>query len=327
MQDISEEVMMKMKKAAGSILFLLGLVLILVILSVSMSPRGEVYNVIGVEEKTHYFSRQEKDTIDVIIVGDSETYSAFNPLQMWKEHGITSYVCGTRAQRLCDTLSILESCLETQSPELIVLETNCLFRSADIKPQMTDKTLYRLSQGLSVFQYHDRWKQIFSMLDSAEQKKLEREHVRKGFKLRKDVVPYTGGEWMKESEQRKDFGYQVEEYLGKIYELCESNDIGLVLVTAPAPDNWTYAKHNTVTDWAEENSIKYLDMNLENEEIQIDWKTDTRDGGDHLNFDGAKKLTAYFGNYLEENFELADHRQDEVYSSWNEDLEQSGMAL
>ena len=130
---------------------------------------------------------------------------------------------------------------------------------------------------------------------------------------------------MKESDKRKAFGEKAEEYLTKIYELCEENEIELVLVTTPAPDNWTYAKHNSVSDWADENDVKYLDMNLNVDEIQIDWAKDTRDGGDHLNFLGATKLTAYFGSYLKDNYDLTDHRQDEVYSSWNEDLKNCGM--
>ena len=69
----------------------------------------------------------------------------------------------------------------------------------------------------------------------------------------------------------------------------------------------------------------YLDMNLKTEELQIDWEKDTRDGGDHLNFAGATKVTAFLGSYLKGNYALSDHRQDEVYSSWNEDLENCGM--
>lgn len=317
--------MNKMKKLAGSIGFLLGLFGILMVLSMVLTPNGEVYNIVDVEKKTSYVSRLPENTIDVIIVGDSETYSAFNPLQMWKEHGVTSYICGTHAQRLCDTLRILEESLKTQTPQLIVLESNCLFRSAGTKPQMTDKTLHEVSQKLPVFEYHNRWKQAFAMLNPIEAKKLEREHVRKGFKLRTDVVPYSGEEWMYETEERKEFGEGAEEYLTKIYKLCESNDIELVLVTTPAPDNWTYAKHNSVDDWASEKGVTYLDMNLNHEEMQIDWSKDTRDAGDHLNLSGAMKLTTYFGKYLQDNYTLTDHRQDEIYSSWNEDLENCGM--
>lgn len=325
MRDIREKVMDKMKKIASSAIFLSGLALILAVLSAVITPYGEVYNIIDVEKKTSYFSKEAKNTIDVIILGDSETYSAFNPLQIYKEQGITSYVCGTHAQRLCDTLSILETTLETQSPEIVVLETNCLFRYAGVKPQMTDRTLYEVSQYLPVLKYHNRWKQVFSTINPSEQKKLEREHMRKGFKLRTDVTPYTGGAWMHESENRKAFGEKVEEYLTKIYELCDQNDIELLLVTTPAPDNWTYEKHNTVSDWADKKGVMYLDMNLKTEELQIDWEKDTRDGGDHLNFAGATKVTAFWGSYLKGNYALSDHRQDEVYSSWNEDLENCGM--
>ena len=105
----------KMKKIASSAIFLSGLALILAVLSAVITPYGEVYNIIDVEKKTSYFSKEAKNTIDVIILGDSETYSAFNPLQIYKEQGITSYVCGTHAQRLCDTLSILETTLDVRT--------------------------------------------------------------------------------------------------------------------------------------------------------------------------------------------------------------------
>lgn len=310
----------KMKKILGSIGFLLGLLLLLVVLSVVLEPDSEIYNVIEVEKKTSAFAKLPEDTIDVIILGDSESYSAFNPLQMWKEQGITSYVCGTHAQRLCDTFSILKTCTETQTPKMVVLETNCLFRYAGVKPQMTDTTLHEVSKVLPVFKYHNRWKQMFVATN-------EKEHVRKGFKLRTDVVSYTGGEWMEETDKRKDFGERAEEYLNEIYEFCQSEGIELVLVTTPAPHNWTYAKYNSVNDWAMENGVSYLDMNFVHEEMGIDWLMDTRDAGDHLNFAGAKKLSTYFGTYLKENYELIDHREDKEFDTWDEDLKNSGMQL
>lgn len=317
--------MNKMKNVISCIGFLSGLLLLLVVLSAVLEPNGEVYNIVDVEKKTSSFAKLPENTIDVIVVGDSESYSAFNPLQMWKEQGITSYVCGTHAQRLCDTLSILKTCLETQSPKMVVLETNCLFRYAGVKPEMTDRTLYEVSQSLAVFKYHNRWKQLFTAMNTSEQNKLEKEHVRKGFKLRTDVVPYTGGEWMEETDARKKFGERAEEYLNEIYEFCQSKGMELVLVTTPAPHNWTYAKYNSVNDWAADNGVEYLDMNFHHEEIQIDWTKDTRDAGDHMNFAGAKKVSAYFGKYLKEHHELMDHREDVKYDFWNEDLKNSGM--
>ena len=57
-------------------------------------------------------------------------------------------------------------------------------------------------------------------------------------------------------------------------------------------------------------------------DIGIDWLTDTRDKGNHLNYSGAKKTTAVLGKYLEENYTLPDRREDETVSpAWNADLE------
>ena len=66
-------------------------------------------------------------------------------------------------------------------------------------------------------------------------------------------------------------------------------------------------------------------MNFVHKEMGIDWSKDTRDGGNHMNYEGAKKVTAYFGNYLSTEFDLVDHRGDEKYKSWDESVEQSGL--
>lgn len=327
MQDISEEVMDKKKKIVGSVGFFSGLFILLAVLSSVVWMDGDVYNVIGVQSKIKHFSKLPENTMDVLIIGDSETYSAINPLQIWKEQGITSYLCGTQAQRLCDTYNVLKASLETQKPELIIFETNCMFRYAGIKPEMADKTLYELSQRFSVFKYHNRWKQLFSRINVVEYEELKLEHSRKGFKLRENIVPYTGGEWMKESDQRKDFAELAEGYMDKIYELCKEKNIEILLVTTPSPRNWSYEKHNSVSDWAKAKDLTYLDLNLYHKELQIDWSKDSRDGGDHMNFSGSKKITTYLSNYLNENYTLPDHRQEEIYSSWHEDLKNSGMEL
>ncbi len=97
-------------------------------------------------------------------------------------------------------------------------------------------------------------------------------------------------------------------------------NIKFVLINAPNLKNWNYEKHMGVQEYADKHGIDYVDMNLKNKEIGIDWLKDTRDQGDHLNFTGARKATRYLGQYLKEQNILMSHKNDKKYESWNECL-------
>ena len=52
-----------------------------------------------------------------------------------------------------------------------------------------------------------------------------------------------------------------------------------------------------------------------------DWDKDTQDEGNHLNIYGAEKVGKYIATYLKNNYNLDDHRNDEKYQKWNDELE------
>ena len=123
---------------------------------------------------------------------------------------------------------------------------------------------------------------------------------------------------MHASEERRMIDADAEKYLLLMKEYCENHGADLVLVSSPSPKNWTYAKHNSVSDWAQANAVTYEDLNL-NDALGIDWASDTKDGGDHLNFEGAKKVSAYVGSWLSEAYGLKDKRNNPDYKHWEED--------
>ena len=93
------------------------------------------------------------------------------------------------------------------------------------------------------------------------------------------------------------------------------------MTSMPNTKNWNYKKHNSVKKFADEENIEFLDLNAAKDELKIDWNTESRDAGDHLNYAGGLKATRYLGNYLNNKQILQDHRNDENYSKeWNEDL-------
>ena len=61
-----------------------------------------------------------KNSIDVLVVGDSETYTSISPMQLYDETGITSYISGQYGQKIGETKEAIRIALETQKPKLIL---------------------------------------------------------------------------------------------------------------------------------------------------------------------------------------------------------------
>ena len=94
-----------------------------------------------------------------------------------------------------------------------------------------------------------------------------------------------------------------------------------VLISVPNYNGWNYQKHNALQEIADKNGINLVDLNLELKK-QINWKKDSVDGGDHLNIKGAKKTSAYLGEYLKKEYGLPDRRGTTNYKQWDNDVEE-----
>lgn len=306
---------MKIKNLIKSVGFLLGLFLILLGLSVLLRRKGdgEVYDAYAVDRKVAQIEAETNDTLDIFFMGDSICYSSFEPHYIWNEYGYTSFVCGTSAQRVCDTYAILSRALETQTPKTVVLEATCFYRNMSKKSDSKDLVLDELTERFDAFAYHSEWKNIAGRIGMKFSKRGPNKE--KGFVGRKAVNPYRGGEYMIATDEVDEIKPEVIEYLNKIDALCDEKGIELIVVSVPSPRNWTYERHNAVSNWAMSADVTYLDMNIM-PELDIDWEVDTKDGGDHLNLAGARKVSGYIGNYIGGKVPLEDKRNDEKYSDW-----------
>lgn len=255
--------------------------------------------------KLKYLSMENDNSIDVIFLGDSEGKDSFDPVTLFHNQGISSYNLCTNFQWSLDTLALTKNMYQYQSPKLIVMETNFFLTTLR-------KRRILLAKYLPIFNYHELYKEYLLYPQSADEWKE--------FSATNQITPYTGTlDYMTTDNSYYPVDEWTLDYMRQVKEILDQHGTKLLMVSAPSPLNWTTSKHNTLQEWCDQNNVTYIDYNLNPEELNINWLTDTRDGGDHLNYSGSEKFMNVLGKYLQENYELTDHRNDPAYTKWNED--------
>ena len=287
----------------------------LTVLSSLMMPKNNQASFGQHDVGAHGVLGEPQNSLDVLFVGDSEVYTSLIPRQMWSEHGFTSYDVSTSAQKLPYAYSLLQRALARQQPRVVVLETNMLFRRVDV-----DDALWRtLADALPVLEYHNRWKSL-RPVDISAPVKTTWTDPSKGANLSDATVPSSTSGYMKPSQERAAVARLNRWYLERIVDLCQSQGAEVVLLSTPSTKNWNWERHNAVealiAEHANWNHVTYLDLNLHREEVPIDWSCESRDGGDHLNRSGAEKVSRFVGAWLDERYQLPDHRDDPSYRTW-----------
>ena len=259
----------------------------------------------------HLLSEPE-DMVDVAILGDSESYTVLSTYQLWKDAGIASYIGGQSGQWIGESYFSLKKILKRQSPKVVILETNEFFSRGDASViRDAAKSAQELArQMFPILKYHRFWK-----MEPADPKLQTT--IFNGFELRAAVVPYTGGAYMHATDEKTPVTFITRYYLEGIKDLCDTHGTKLLLMTAPSPANHTMQRHNAVQALADNLGVPYIDLNLNTEELGIDWNLDTLDGGDHINYNGCRKVTVYLQQYLQAHYTLPDRRKDARYEAWN----------
>ena len=256
---------------------------------------------------------EDNDTIDVFVVGHSGVYRGYNPMKTYDEFGITSYNLAKSTQSPIEAYELIVETLKYQSPKVIILNMD---EFAYDRPENLAKIygLKALDVVFPIFNVHSRWREVLP-----PQTTIERS-ITKNYMYRDDVRPYKGKKIMKQTDKvHKLYGPWLK-YLNKIKDLCNENGITLILMELPSKMQWTTQVHNAFDNYAKENNLEFIDFNFIEDEVGIDWQTDTFDKGDHMNVSGANKISVYLGQHKKEVYHLEDHRGNEKYKTWDEDL-------
>ena len=286
---------------------------------------------------------------DVVFIGDCEVYENFSPITLWEEYGITSYIRGSAQQMIWQSYYLMEETFRYETPKVMVFnvlsmkyDTPHSTKDADqreaynrmtldsmrwssskwnaIQASMTDDERAWEGQWSYVFpllRYHDRWSELtkedFQYLFKKDQVSDN------GYLMQTGVKPFQSN-YVERPLVDYTFGENSYYYLDKMVELCKSHGTQLVLIKAPSLSPvWWDQWDAQIEEYAAKHDLLYINLLDHQEQIGIDWSTDTYDAGLHLNVYGAEKLSSYFGKILSEDCGVPDHRTDAAISAdWAE---------
>lgn len=319
----------KVKKLVSAAAFLLIFAILFSLATYVLRDKRYASNALALYE-------EPKHSADVLFAGSSHMLNGVFPLEIYNETGIVGLNIGQNAQLLPETYYALQEAFRYQTPELVVLDVYMLYEQKKVSTHTSlHFTLDTMSLGLPKLQaiwdlaekgqrgeylldiitYHTRWKE----LEGADFRPL-----RNDLKGCEPIFATFDASWFAPID--RDVTAPLEgvsfEYFEKILALCEKQGVQVLLTALPfAEDERDPLPRqelvNAAMAYAEEKGIPFLHYNYLLEEVGLDPATDFSNI-DHLNGQGAVKLSRHLGQYLAEHFDLPDHRTDSAYGQWNE---------
>ena len=313
------------------IAFCLVAIVLLQVLSTAVFKKGDAATYNNKYSNAYAYLLEPDNTIQVACFGNSDLYSSMIPNVVWEETGIASTMVASPLQSIRQTYYMVEQFLEKQSPQVVVIETDMLYkhqpdRTRDYENEKGEKLMDTIADKtdtevmddfikskFSIFVFHDKWKALFK-----GKKMAERDLYSHGYHISVKVKPFKLEDHMKPSEYEDAMTKTQESGLLEVMELCKKNGIQVLLMEVPSMNSWSCERHNYMQRFADEHGAKFLDFNILWKDLQISEKTDFRDRGNHMNYYGATKVSAYFGRYLKNEYDLEDLRGNPEYEFWDE---------
>lgn len=279
------------------------------------------------------FYKIPSDSIDVIFLGSSTGAAAFDPQVLEDNYSISSYNLSCEQQSMLISYYWLKEALKTQRPKVVILDDNMLFPNVESSPLNSQESFVRAAMDpmhwsqnkqeaiidicqqdkshtlmgyyIPIYRYHDRWKDIFlDFLSGKEKHPNLKNH--KGYVYLDSNVDNEDYEplYPEGVDHYTEMLPEMKHYLDLILNLCQGNNIHLLLVNTPSAAS-SYGVFNSVNGYANDNGINYINFNEYRfyHACNYNYSKDNAENS-HANYRGAEKLTSYIGDVLKEVYFL-----------------------
>lgn len=320
------------KHLFSALAFGIGLLLMVYLIVVTLRPKRDD----GYLQMYNYYG-QDAGTVDVVLLGTSQVGCAAAAQLLWQEQGISAYNLWSGGQSFWESYHRLIEVFKYQKPKVVVLDARAAIQEGNYT-----STYYRIGNAQSM-----KWSRnkIAEIMDAAPREdwldiflELPLTHGVYGELTAEDFQYYFGNhdannkgdmdqsykickasplnmEALASVKYVDDISEKTQAFFRKIIELCQAQEVPLLLVSMPAPTPFAYQpKYNRVAQIAGEYGLPYLNYNLI--ECGFDPLTGYMDTT-HMNMSGARTVMKHLGSYLKETYALPDHRGDPAYESWD----------
>ena len=296
-----------------------------------------------VKDRFSGFYAEDKDTLDIVMIGSSPVFPYYVAPKLWGEAGIAMYPLSTNVQRPVAMKYLVEEAEKSQSPDLYIFEMR-MFTMEDegLRQNMaytrgvTDNMRYsylryktiqamvpedneegRISFYLDIMKYHDNWKMLALPSEWANMT-YHKANPLKGYTFKDEVgpqpMPDCGG-----AEGVAKMPPEQETYLRDLIDYLKENGKDALFIVSPYGESLEQQQmYNYMEEITSSYGYPFLNMNNYYEEIGIVFEEDFADYGSHTNAIGAEKCTDFLEKYLQEHYEFTDKRGDKAYTSWDE---------
>lgn len=275
------------------------------------------------------FYQEEKNSIDVSLIGASDVFTGFSPGLAYGEYGFTSYPYAIDSNNGKLFISQIKEVLRCQKPKCIVIETTGIREAFDKTP--TDEQLAIMRQYTDVMPFSDN--KIATINEFVSNNKLTYyvpalAHCGKMENFENTIEEYNqkfrGGTYLKgittsNSKQKYDRILNVNDdmntkalsdstysALNDLLDYCETLDCKVIFARFPhrITDEDGHDKlkqHNEIGRVIKERGFDFFNFDHSIQEIGLDLENDFYSDS-HLNAHGQIKLTKYFGEILSKQY-------------------------
>ncbi len=287
------------------------------------------------------FYGEEENTLDIVYIGGSAAFVYWEPLKAYEEYGIASYNYAINSAQAENYLYSIKEVLKTQDPELIIIDARAFQYRDDIGRGPTRSHYYNFTTGLpfsknrfdyiensvpqylkedtlayhfDLIKYHTR-REDFDFKTSIKMMLGTYTNEYKGFGFYPRVATIKKQDF--ETTEELAVSEETEKILNDLLDFMKTVDTKFLFVVSPySMPTKDKQKFNYVQKIIEEAGYPFLDANEYYEEMELDFNTNLYDVN-HVNIFGADKYTQFLSNYLKENYNLPDRREDPTYESWD----------